>query len=91
MTTTRHTDDERFEDDAAVPAERPSDPRVERFLHGIERNQQAARRTRWIGLGVGAAIAAVAYLTAIGIVPVEAENLVISAGAVVAGLALGKS
>jgi len=70
--------------------ERPSFARVETFLEGIEEGRSSARRTRWLGLGVGAVIAAVALLTAMGLVPVEAESVVLSASAVVAGIALGK-
>jgi hypothetical protein len=68
--------------------DRPSFTRVEQFLDGIERGHRAARRTRWVSLAVGAVIGGVAFLTAIGVVPVAAENLVLSASAVVAGLAL---
>jgi hypothetical protein len=88
MNTTRI---DRPEDEALIPDERPSQARVEGFLHGIERKQQAASRTRWVGLGVGTVIAAVAYLTSVGLMPVEAEGLVISASALVAGLAIGKA
>ncbi|MDB4937514.1 MAG: hypothetical protein JWP87_4486 [Labilithrix sp.] len=70
--------------------DRPSSMRVESFLHGIEDRQNAARRTRWIAFAVAAAIGGVATLTAMGIVPVEAENAVLSASAVVAGYALSK-
>jgi hypothetical protein len=69
----------------------PSGARVERFLHGIEEEQRIATRTRWVGLGVGTAIAGVSYLTAIGLVPIEAESVVVSAGAVAVGLALRKA
>jgi hypothetical protein len=68
--------------------DRPSFTRVEQFLDGVDRSRSAARRARWVSLGVGAVIGGVALLTAIGIVPVAAENLVLSASAVVAGLAL---
>jgi hypothetical protein len=84
------TSDETIDESAEPIADRPSFMRVESFLDGIDDRRKAAYRTRWIGLGVAAAIGGVAYLTAIGIVPVEAENLVLSAGAVVAGLTLGK-
>ncbi|HSO38919.1 MAG TPA: hypothetical protein VLT33_40600 [Labilithrix sp.] len=70
--------------------DRPSSVRVETFLAGIEEGHSTARRTRWLGLGVGAVIGGVALLTAMGIVPVEAENVVLSASAVVAGFALSK-
>jgi hypothetical protein len=70
--------------------DRPSFVRVERFLNGIDERRTAARRTRWLALGVGGFAAGVAFLTALGVVPVEAENLVLSAGVVVAGFALGK-
>lgn len=74
-----------------VTDDRPSNARVAGFLDGLEENRRAARRTRWVGLGVGAVITAVVYLTAVGVVPVEAEGLVISASAIVAGFALGKT
>ena len=68
----------------------PSIERVERFLDGMDARRMAARRTRWVALGVGGLIAGVATLTALGVITVEAEHVVLSAGAVVAGLALGK-
>ena len=71
--------------------DRPSFERVEGFLASIEQRRDAARRNRWVGMGVGVAIAGVAFLTAIGHVSVPAEGLVVSASAVVAGLALGKN
>jgi len=49
-----------------------------------------ARRAQWVGVGVGTVIAPVVCLASAGVVPVEAEALVISASAIVAGLALGK-
>lgn len=70
--------------------DRPSSVRVERFLHVIDDRRKTAARTRWLALAVGGVVAAVVYLTAAGVVPVEAENLVLSAGVVVAGLALSK-
>ena len=80
---TRHEDD--FEE-----SDRPSFMRVETFLHQIEDRRRQARRTRWLALAVATAIGGVATLTALGIVPVEAENAVLSASAVVAGFALSK-
>ena len=71
-------------------ADRPSSARVEQFLEVIEQDRTTARRNRWVGLGVGVVIGGVAFLTAIGVVPVAAENLVLSASAVVAGFALSK-
>jgi hypothetical protein len=70
--------------------DRPSADRVERFLAAIEEERTSAARRRWLGIGVGALIGGVAALTALGIVPVGAENMVLSAGAVVAGLALSR-
>jgi len=67
-------------------AERPSFARVESFLEAIDERRLAARRTRWIVFAVATAIGAVATLTALGVVPVEAENAALSATAVVAGL-----
>jgi len=87
--STTSSDSTHAPDDA--PADRPLNPQVERFLEDIEGSRSSARRARWIGLGVGAVIGGVALLTAIGIVPVAAEDVVLSASAVVAGLALGKS
>lgn len=82
-------DDDR--DDLADRDDRPSFARVETFLSTIERRQKSARRARFVAAGVAAAIAGVAFLTAIGVVPVEAENVVLSASVVVAGLTLGSN
>jgi hypothetical protein len=79
-----------FEAAAAADDDRPSLARVESFLAAVEGKRAAARRTRLVALGVVAAVSGVAFLTAIGVVPVEAENVVVSASAVVAGLAMGK-
>lgn len=78
------------DDDGADESDRPSSMRVESFLHQIEDRRRQVRRTRWLALGVATAIGSVATLTALGLVPVEAENAVLSASAVVAGLALSK-
>jgi len=86
MSTTHETDD----DDGFEESDRPSSMRVESFLGQIEDRRRQVRRTRWLALAVATAIGGVATLTAMGIVPVEAENVVLSAGAVVAGLALSK-
>jgi hypothetical protein len=86
MSTRIHEPDDLGEDDG----DRPSSARVESFLHGIEDRRAAARRTRWIVLAVVTAIGGVAILTALGIAPVEAENAVLSASVVVAGIAFGK-
>ncbi len=77
-------------DEGVEEGDRPSFMRVESFLGQIEERRQQVRRTRWIAFAVAAAIGGVATLTATGIVPVEAENVVLSASAVVAGLALTK-
>lgn len=82
-------DRETYEDTVADD-DRPSFVRVERFLEGIDERRTAVRRTRWLALGVGGLAAGVAILTALGVVPVETENLVLSAGALVAGFALSK-
>ncbi len=71
--------------------DRPSFMRVERFLGQIEDRRRQVRRTRWLALAVATVIGGVATLTAMGIVPVEAENAVLSASAVVAGFALSKN
>ena len=86
MSTTHDTPD----DDGFESTDRPSFMRVESFLGQIEDRRRQVRRTRWLALGVATAIGAVATLTAMGIVPVEAENAVLSASAVVAGFALSK-
>ena len=70
--------------------DRPSLARVESFLDAVDERRESARRTRWIGLGVVAAVGGVALLTALGAVPIEAENVLVSASAVVAGLAMGR-
>jgi hypothetical protein len=84
------TSDYEPEDASDADADRPSFARVESFLHGIEDRRAAVRRTRWLAFAVVAAIGGVATLTAMGVVPVEAENAVLSASAVVAGFALSK-
>jgi hypothetical protein len=86
MSTDRH---HRYDADDEE-ADRPSFARVERFLQGIDERRDAARRARWVVLGVATAIGAVATLTALGVVPVEAENAALSATAVVAGFVLSK-
>jgi hypothetical protein len=82
------TGDDDFE--AGDASDRPSFMRVETFLGQIEERRQQVRRTRWLAFAVATAIGAVATLTAMGIVPVEAENAILSASAVVAGFALTK-
>jgi hypothetical protein len=71
-------------------SDRPSFARVESFLAAIDERRRAARRARWIVFSVATAIGTVATLTALGLVPVEAENVALSATAVVAGLVLNK-
>jgi len=61
--------------------------RVSRYLGRMETRRLRAQRTRILTLGVGVAVAAVAYLTSIGIAPAELRNVVASAGAVVIGVA----
>lgn len=84
------TTDDTTEQDAFEDGDRPSFMRVETFLGQIEERRRQARRTRWLAFAVATAIGGVATLTALGIVPVEAENAVLSASAVVAGFALSK-
>jgi len=84
------TTSDRSQDDSGAPDDRPSSARVARFLDGLEEDRRDARRAQWVGVGVGTVIAPVVCLASAGVVPVEAEALVISASAVVAGLALGK-
>ena len=77
---------------AYEPDEQDRDPpslaRVESFLAAIDERQHAARRTRWTMLAVATAIGTVATLTAFGLVPIEAENVALSATAVFAGFVL---
>ena len=68
-----------------------SSERVSRFLGRLETRRRKAKRARIIALGVGAAVAGVAYLTSIGIAPTEVRDLVASASALVVGVALTKS
>jgi hypothetical protein len=68
--------------------DRPSFARVESFLASIDERRRAARRTRLTMCAVATAIGAVATLTALGVVPVEAEEVALSATAVVAGFVL---
>jgi len=84
------TTSDRSQDDAFPPNDRPSSARVASFLDGLDKNRRDARRAQWVGVGVGTVIAPVVCLASAGVVPVEAEALVISASAIVAGLALGK-
>ncbi|MDB4941660.1 MAG: hypothetical protein JWP97_1194 [Labilithrix sp.] len=86
--STRTVENPRAHDDTT--SDRPSHDRVEVFLDGLEESRGKAMRTRWVGAGVGALIGAVALLTAFGIVPVSAENAVLSASAAFAAYALGK-
>ena len=86
MRTTHDT----TEDEGLEASDRPSFMRVETFLGQIEERRRQVRRTRWLAFAVATAIGGVATLTAMGIVPVEAENAVLSASAVVAGFALSK-
>jgi len=86
MSTTDHGP----EDDGFAENDRPSFMRVESFLGQIEERRRQVRRTRWVAVAVATVIGAVATLTALGVVPVGAENAVLSASAVVAGIALGK-
>ena len=86
MSTHRH---HRHETDIE-DSDRPSFARVESFLEGIDARRREARRTRWIVFSVATAIGTVATLTALGLVPIEAENAALSATAVVAGFVLSK-
>lgn len=73
-----------------MKSEKPS-ARVSRFLGRLETKRRAATRARILALGVGAAVAGVAYLTSIGIAPTEVRDLVASASALVVGVALTRS
>jgi hypothetical protein len=86
MSTRRQPRYDSEEDDV----DRPSFARVESFLQAIDDRRHAAKRTRWIVFAVATAIGAVATLTALGVVPVEAENAALSATAVVAGLVFAR-
>ena len=78
------------DDDGFEESDRPSFMRVESFLGQIEERRRQVRRTRWVALAVATVIGGVATLTGLGIIPVGAESAVLSASAVVAGIALGK-
>ena len=86
MSTTHDGQD----DDGFEESDRPSFMRVESFLGQIEERRRQVRRTRWVALAVATVIGGVATLTGLGVIPVGAENAVLSASAVVAGIALGK-
>lgn len=68
----------------------PAAGRVSTYLGRLETRRRSARRNGMVALGVGAAVAAVAYLTAIGVAPAEARELAASAGAMVVGFALSR-
>jgi len=68
----------------------PAAGRVSTYLGRLETKRRSARRNRMVALGVGAAVGAVAYLTAIGVTPTEARDLAASAGAMVVGIALSR-
>lgn len=61
---------------------------VEEYLGGLETRRRAARRGQWLTLGVGVGVAAVAYLTSIGVASMEARGILASAGVVALGFAL---
>lgn len=65
--------------------ERTSEDRVSGYLECIDQQRSRARRNRLIALAVGLATAGVAMLT-----PAETRNLVASAGAIAASVALGR-
>lgn len=69
--------------------EEPASSRVESFLDCVETRRQRTIRVRMAAAGVGAAVAAVVYLTSIGIVPPDAGRLAASAGTLVAGILVG--
>lgn len=68
----------------------PAAGRVSTYLGHLETKRRSARLSRMVALGVGAAVAGVATLTALGIAPAEARDLAASAGAIVVGLALSR-
>lgn len=86
MTMPQHTG----HDDRDEASDRQSFASVDAFLHEIDDRRRRARRSTFVALGVAVAIGGVATLTSLGLVPLSAENAVLSASAVVAGLALGK-
>lgn len=72
----------RYEPD---PSEEPASERVESFLECVETKRRRTLRVRATVAGVGAMMAAVVFLTSLGVIP-DAARFVASAGALVAGL-----
>jgi hypothetical protein len=68
------------------PSEAPASVRVESFLECVETKRRRTLRVRVAAVSVGALIAAVAFLTSIGVVLPDTGRVVASAGALVAGL-----
>lgn len=67
-----------------------SEERVSSYLEGLERGEILARRSRLVTVLAGLALGAVGALTAIGVVPTEARELVAGAGVVVVGYAMSR-
>lgn len=67
-------------------SDEPASDRVDSFLEGIETRRRRTVRVRLVAAAVGAFVAAVFYLTSIGLVPPEAARLAASAGTLVAGI-----
>ena len=72
-------------DHESLDDERTSEDRVSGYLECIDQQRTRARRNRFIALAVGVVTAGVALLT-----PAETRNLVASAGAIAASVALGR-
>jgi hypothetical protein len=70
---------------------RESEERVSSYLDGLKRGESLARRSRMMTVAAGLALGAVGLLTAIGVVPTEARELVAGAGVVVVGYAMSRS
>ena len=72
-------------ENADLGGEGPAGARVQSFLDGVETRRQRSNRAGWAVLAVGMLIAAVAYLTSIGVVGAEARAAAASAGTLVVG------
>jgi hypothetical protein len=64
--------------------------RVSEYLDGLEKGETRARRSRIVTALAGVSVVVVAFLTSIGVVPTEAQELVTGAGVVAVGLAMSR-
>ena len=64
--------------------------RVSEYLEGLEQGENRARRSRIVTVLAGATVVVVGFLTSIGVVPTEAQELVAGAGVVAVGLAMSR-